>query len=165
MPVSPTQKTWIWWEKPEKARKFEPKQPKMGWKLIKTHKFGLTKKPEFRQKPENWHPCFPSIHFHNMHILRLWEDFASFASPKHANLYLNAGPPPLLSSHSGRRKQWVDKIEVIEDGLLGSKLSQSDKKERIIRATRLIYCNIFINLNLSGPKDESDEGNTITMKF
>ena len=25
-------KTWNWWEKPEKARKFEPKQPKMGWK-------------------------------------------------------------------------------------------------------------------------------------
>ena len=30
MPVSPTQKTWDWWEKPEKACKFEPKQWKMG---------------------------------------------------------------------------------------------------------------------------------------
>ena len=32
MPVSPTQKTWNWWEKPEKACEFEPKQPQMGWK-------------------------------------------------------------------------------------------------------------------------------------
>ena len=32
MPVSPTQKIWNWWEKPEKVHKFEPKQPKMGWK-------------------------------------------------------------------------------------------------------------------------------------
>ena len=32
MSLSPTQKAWNWWETSEKARKFEPKQPKMDWK-------------------------------------------------------------------------------------------------------------------------------------